>query len=198
MNSRIACREDLPRLAATLVDAFIDDPVFRWMYPDDHARPGQLAGWFGTVAGFAFNHGHCYHLGDDAAAIWIPPDHDLVSPAERSLMVERLAGQVGMDRAMTIATGFGEAGGHHPETPPSWTLWYVGARGNRRGQGLGAAVIEPILQRLDADGYHSYLNSTNARNINFYRRLGWEVLAEVPVPEGGPTIRPMWRLPRDT
>ena len=44
---------------------------------------------------------------------------------------------------------------------------------SRQGQGLGAMVIAPVLERCDAEGVRAYLDSTNPRNRPFYRRLGF-------------------------
>jgi hypothetical protein len=38
-----------------------------------------------------------------------------------------------------------------------------------------------------------YLETTNARNLAFYEKLGFEVSAHAPVPKGGP---PMWAMVR--
>lgn len=195
MNVRMTLRRDLDGQADLLTAAFLSDPVFGWMYPDQVSRHRHLREWFGAVLGFAFNHGHCYRLGEDAAAVWIPPDVEQLNPEERSAIVGLVARQLGEERAIEIARGFGAASEYHPADPSSMLLWYVGVRPGLQGQGLGQAVLAPVIARLDGDGLHAYLHSTNERNLPFYGRLGWSTLAEVALP-AGPSIRPMWRVPR--
>lgn len=58
--------------------------------------------------------------------------------------------------------------------PDSWYLSIVGVAPAFQGQGLGATLIRPILERTDARGCHAYLETFTPRNMRFYRRLGFE------------------------
>jgi hypothetical protein len=55
--------------------------------------------------------------------------------------------------------------------------------------------MEPVLQRCDLDGLPAALESSNPRNVSFYRRLGFEVVWEA-APDGGPPLQGMWRPAR--
>ena len=52
-----------------------------------------------------------------------------------------------------------------------------------------------MLDRVDATGLPTYLESSNERNVALYAGHGFEVTGEVAIPSG-PRIRPMWREPR--
>jgi hypothetical protein len=55
--------------------------------------------------------------------------------------------------------------------------------------------MRETLDRCDRQGLGAYLESSNIRNVPFYERHGFRVLAEVsPSPEF--TARPMWREPQ--
>ena len=64
-----------------------------------------------------------------------------------------------------------------------------------RGKGFGNALMRSRLDRCDAEHAPAYLESSNVRNVPFYERHGFEVTAEVQLPDG-PIMRPMWRAPR--
>jgi GNAT superfamily N-acetyltransferase len=83
----------------------------------------------------------------------------------------------------------------HPHDRPHWYLNVVSTLPSRQGQGLGAAVLRPILEHADADGMPCYLESTNPRNRTLYYRQGFEAMGELPL-EDGPTMLQMWREPR--
>ncbi len=63
------------------------------------------------------------------------------------------------------------------------------------GPGLGTAVLQPVLERCDADGARAYLESSNPRNLTLYRRHGFVDAGEIPLPDG-PSLIKMWRDPR--
>jgi GNAT superfamily N-acetyltransferase len=83
----------------------------------------------------------------------------------------------------------------HTLEAPHWTLQYIGVRPGRRSAGLGAAAVAPVLAECDADGLACGLISTNARNVPFYERHGFGVVAEIPTPDGAAVLRALHRPP---
>ena len=57
---------------------------------------------------------------------------------------------------------------------PHWYLPLIAADPARQGQGLGTALMEAAIARIDADGLPAYLESSNPRNISLYERFGFE------------------------
>jgi ribosomal protein S18 acetylase RimI-like enzyme len=82
----------------------------------------------------------------------------------------------------------------HP-TEPHVYLFVLGARPTHQGQGLGSALLRHVLDRCDADGTPAYLEDTNTRNRDLYRRHGFAQTGEIRLPDG-PPLYPMWRDPR--
>jgi GNAT superfamily N-acetyltransferase len=193
---RQALRADIERIADLYVDAFADDPFLRWMQPADDGWPAFGRAWFGFVIGLGFERGNVF-VGDsfDVAVSWIPPDLPLATADDiargSALLDEHLGDAHGAEVLQTIVS----ARSHEPE-PSHWVLSYVAVRPSAQGRGFGASSIAPVLDRCDAEGLPAYLVSTNARNLPFYGRAGFEVIAEVPTPDGATAIRPMWRAPR--
>lgn len=193
VRMRHALRADLPGIVELWVDAFAGDPYLRWIQPDDELWPAFGAAWMTFVAELAFERGHTY-LDDQAevAIAWIPPDLSLVSPDDvvrgRGI-IEAHAGEERADEAFTTIL----AARSHSMEEPHWTLQYLGVRSGHQGRGLGAAAVAPMLDVCNADGLPCGLVSSNARNVPFYARFGFEVAAEVPTPDGAAALRPMHR-----
>jgi GNAT superfamily N-acetyltransferase len=71
--------------------------------------------------------------------------------------------------------------GHLPCTP-HWYLGVLATHPDRAGQRLGRAVMAAGLAEAAQDGLPAYLETTNPRNVDLYRRAGWEVAAATGVP----------------
>ena len=82
---------------------------------------------------------------------------------------------------------------HHP--PGSyWYLLFMGVVPARQGQGLGSALMAPVLERCDHENVRAYLDATSERGKRLYERHGFEA-EEAFRPLGGPPVWPMWRQP---
>lgn len=193
MRVRNCVRSDLDTVAEILVEGFAADPWFGWLWPgDDYAR--CASDWFRLVAGVAFPKGHTYVAEDgSAAALWVPPDVALAGEADLAAAAALLQAQVG-ERAGEVLSALGASAAHEPPEP-HFACVYVAVRPGQWGRGLGAAVMRPALDACDAGRFPAHLVSTNERNLGFYRRLGFEVVADVPVASGAVTFRPMRRAP---
>ena len=69
----------------------------------------------------------------------------------------------------------------HPHEP-HWYLASLGTAVDQQGKGMGGALMRPVLEHCDAEGIPCYLESSKERNLPFYRRHGFEVVEEVPLP----------------
>ena len=53
-----------------------------------------------------------------------------------------------------------------------------------------------MKKQVDAEHAPAYLESSNPDNIPYYMRFGFEVTGEIKLPDGGPSMIPMWRPAR--
>jgi predicted N-acetyltransferase YhbS len=72
----------------------------------------------------------------------------------------------------------------------------IGSDPTVRGQGFGQDLMRSRLDRCDAEHAPVYLESSNPANVPYYERFGFEATGEIPLPDGGPVMWPMWRAPR--
>ncbi len=198
MTVRHALRTDIDTVRDTLVDGFVEDPYFRWQYPDD-ATYEQLAGqWFGLITEACFSRGHTYLVDDGAAAaIFIPPDVQLAEDSDFARVATLLNQQLGEEKAMEVISVLGVMAEHEPQDKlPHFQCVYIACRSASRGCGYGAEVMRRVTQLCDAEGIGAYLVSSNPKNVTFYQREGYKILEDVYPIDGGPLMRPMWRDPR--
>jgi GNAT superfamily N-acetyltransferase len=186
---RRATAEDLPAVVEALAAAFHDDPVSIWVAPDEARRRVLAPRFFAGVAQSYEPHGGVFLSADGAAAaIWAPPgvEDDEAAIGELLEAMEESA-----PRVVQLLEAMGAV---HP-TEPHHYLFLLGTRPERQGQGLGSALMRPVLEACDRDGLPAYLEATSERNRPLYERHGFAVTGEIRVPDG-PTLWAMWREPR--
>ncbi len=194
-RARHALAADIPTLAKTLASAFSDDPVMQWVFGDGKALPGRIERWMHFNLELGLSRGHTYMEEEGrACAIWGPPDSLLFDDLWGPRMAQKTGEEVG-DRLTEVLTGLGQVTGAHPDEPHFY-LFVLGTHAAAQGRGLGARVLEPVLETCDREHLPAYLESSNIKNVPFYQRHGFEVQQEIPVCEGGPILRTMYRAAR--
>ncbi len=188
-----AVSADLPKLADTLAHAFRDDPMMAWLYRDDATRHERITEFMGLTLDVGLSRGHTYHVGDKhGVAVWCPPDVKLFDDVSGPRFAQVLNEQLG-ERAPEVLQALLGILAHHPEDQPYFYLSTLGVHIEHQGRGLGADLMAPMLRTCDEQGWLTYLESSNIRNVPFYERHGFRVIEEVKVSEDGPIIRPMRR-----
>jgi GNAT superfamily N-acetyltransferase len=181
-------KSDEARVIATLVSAFIADPVERWLFPD----PLEYLTHFGAfVAAFGeggFASETVFELGDFAAvAIWIPPGAEPNGDA----IVAALSASVPSEKHADTFSVLEQMDAVHP-TGPHWYLPWLGADAAHQGSGLGAELLRHGLARVDADRAPAFLETPNPRTVPFYERHGFAV-SSVSQAGACPPVTSMWR-----
>ncbi|MBN1859167.1 GNAT family N-acetyltransferase, partial [Candidatus Bipolaricaulota bacterium] len=64
---------------------------------------------------------------------------------------------------------------------PHWYLWALGVKPSRQRQGVGTALLQPVLARADHEDCACYLETATPENVPFYEKLGFRVLWEANV-----------------
>lgn len=193
---RVASRADLKPIGAVLGRAFHDDPVSLFMTPDEQQRPARLAGVFGAMARYLhMPFGGTEVLLQDgairAAALWDPPG--ATQPAWwRGLLMMAATTRVLRKDASKMAT-FGQTLDRVRPKDQHWYLAVIGTEPDRQGTGLGTALIRSRLDRCDQEGLPAYLESSKESNVPYYEKFGFKVTQDLQIPDGGPTLWPMWR-----
>jgi ribosomal protein S18 acetylase RimI-like enzyme len=193
---RRATAADVPALSGMLTRAFFDDPVAIWSCRNERLRPGVLERFHAARLRQLVAEDEVWMApGSASAALWAPPGRWRTTPRQdltlmRSLLHPRL-----ISRLPTVVRGLLRIEHEHPREPPHWYLALLGTDPAAQGQGLGSAVLGPVLEQCDLDGISAYLESSKERNIAFYARHGFRVVRELHIPRG-PTMWAMWREPR--
>jgi GNAT superfamily N-acetyltransferase len=198
---RAATSADLPAVRTALALAYHDNPLMRWVLPDAATRDDACAAWIGPSLDRYLAVGRVDVLvADDeviGAAAWRAPGPVPAHPVLDTLPtgVGVLRALVGAARADAVLAALARSGGSAPTVPAAY-LNFLAVRPGHQGQGHGARLVTAGLSAYDATGTPTWLGTTDPRNVTFYRRLGYEPHAEVPLgPDGLPTLAVLHRTP---
>jgi ribosomal protein S18 acetylase RimI-like enzyme len=182
---RAAEPSEVDTVIGILVEAFQDDPMSRWVFPDDERRRAvSHPAFFGALLEAGFATGHVDVAEDHSAAvIWLPAGGDDepvegLEPAE----ADRLGALLGLMAAVEPAG-------------PLWHAQFVGVRPGLQGRGIGGRLLRHGLDRADAEGVPTYLEASSPDSTRLYRRLGFRDHGPAFHPPGGPPMQPMRRAP---
>jgi GNAT superfamily N-acetyltransferase len=195
---RRATAADVDGMAAQLAKTFWDDPVTSHIFRrgGERRRHAGLRAYFATqMRADYLPFGGCYTTDDYAgSAIWAPAGKPLLTGPGAVLTMVPVLPYV-FDRLPTTLRILNKMESLHPHEP-HWYLASLGTAVDLQGKGVGSALMQPVLSHCDAAGLPCYLESSKERNVPFYRRHGFEVVHEVPLPDNGPSIWTMWRDPQ--
>jgi GNAT superfamily N-acetyltransferase len=163
------------RAVATLVSAFTNDPVERWLWPADGDYATHFAELVVAMGGSAFDTQTAWQLDEFAAvALWFAPGVEADGDSIVSVLTETVAPDK-RDDTMTVVIAMDET---HPRFP-HWYLPWFGVEATAQGRGLGSHLMTSCLEIVDASHLPAYLETPNPRNISFYERHGFGVTGDV-------------------
>jgi GNAT superfamily N-acetyltransferase len=185
----------------TLTAAFYDDPLTEFLFPLQKSRLRRLSIAIEFVLGLS---PHKSHFGsEEQECVGVigasPPGHYPVPflnslPLIAKLLFKLLFSGVPfrvMDQCLRIFSQIEKV--HLRE--PHWYVQILGVHPNHQGKGIGGKLLRPVLQKADEDGVAVYLESSNPKNLDFYRKHGFEVMEETTPVDGCPLIRSLLRKP---
>jgi len=176
---------------ATLVLAFVTDPVARWMYDNPHQYLLHIPRLFRALGSSSFEAGAAERTSDGlGVALWLPPGvHGKDGPLEAAI-AESIVGE----KQTEVAAIF-ERTEHYRPIEPHWYLSLIGVEALHRNNGCGAALLQHRLRQCDREHLPAYLWSSNPLNTTLYERHGFQVAGVIKV-GSSPSIFPMLRNAR--
>lgn len=192
---RLAVQADVPEMRDALVEAFLEDPVVAWVYPDVVNRSECLPEWYDIMLTAGLRSGHTYTVtSKQAVAVWSPPavPHMVEWERDGAAMADMMSRHLG-GRTKYVLDGLMRIETAHPHDVPHFYLAMLGTLPAAQGKGLAGALLDDVLERCDREGWPSYLETSRERNVHFYERRGFRVTSTMELPDDGPTIWFMWR-----
>ena len=184
--------------AAALAKAFHNDPVYAAVVPDHDRRAALLMWLFDRVVSYALLYGQVNATAaSEGAACWLPPGQShLTLPRLVRSGLYATPLKMGWTAYRRFDTYMSYADHFHARYAPAshWYLWAIGVDPQHQGQGIGSTLLATVLERASADGVACYLETGTEKNVRFYARHGFKVVAEGQAPGLGV---PVWAMVRE-
>lgn len=174
MSIRRATKADNGRLSVTAMRAFVDDPVMRWLYPDDDEYLAAGGSVFWSAMDGWIRHNELWTTDESTAiAVWLKPGRPELDPEPHAAEPPPIP----PDRLRRFEL-IGPAMAEHTPPEDHWYLQLLATHPDWQRQGLGAALMAVQFERADAEGLPCYLETETIENVAYYRRYGFEVRSE--------------------
>ena len=200
-HGSIPLRPEQAREAArALARAFDDDPGVLWLFPSGGKRKRFLFWHFMRETAYMRLYGEAYTTPHTVggAAMWLPPDQPFFTPARfvsnGYLVLPFKMGPVALVKFLASMALMDKL--HRRDAPQRhWYLATLGVDPPYQGQGVGGALIQPVLERADREGLPCYVETGKEINVRFYRQHGFDIVDEGYTPLGGPRYWTMLHEP---
>ena len=185
--------------AGILARAFLIDPAYTTLFPDQAERERALEWLFGAVIGYSMVYGLIHTTpAVEGAACWLSPGNTEITLwriLRTGLGLQRAVARFNPQSRQDFLAALAYMDEiHKREVPgPHWYLWALGVEPGCQGQGIGSRLIAPVLARADEAGVPCYLETQTERNVAFYQRRGFEVVSDGEPPGQGIRIWTMLR-----
>lgn len=196
-GSRVAGQGERDLVVDLMVEAFYDDPLWSWAFPDPDQRRAQHRELWGAAVDGALRYPFVWLAeGASAASVWIPPGGTELSAVQEEGFERLVVDLLGSD-AGPVQDTFDLFDAMHPRDVPHYYLSLLGTDPARRGHGHGLGLLADNLRAIDAEGAPAYLEASNVVNVPLYQRFGFEVRGSFTPPGGAPEVFTMWREARE-
>ncbi len=179
----------IKQAATALARAFREDPYYTYILPDVPRRDRMMQWILEGVVRYGLLYGRVYTTpAVEGAAVWLGPKRPsihLIGAMRTGLFLMPL---IMSRKEMGRITRLDRAGDRLHEqaiSGPHWFLIVLGVDPAYQGQGIGGALMQPMLEAAGRAGLACFLDTNNEKNLAFYGRHGFEITGrERPDPEG--------------
>lgn len=173
--------EQVRDLAGIFARAFREDPLFVYALPEGRSRLPRLQRLFAANIRYGILYGEVYRAASQGLAVWLPPGNTQITPVRAlGAGMGRVPFEIGLRAVLRLEQIGALAERLHEQLAdgPHWYLFLLGVDPDSQGGGTGSLLLRPVLDQADAAGRPCYLETNNPRAVHFYRKLGFEVVAE--------------------
>ncbi len=183
--------------SAMMTQAFFNYPSTSYIFPDAAERRESLPAYIVFPVRYCLLYGRVYTTPElEGVAAWLSPENARITPGrEAAAGVEEMRKHLS-PQAKTRAhalDSFAEKLREEDAPERHWYLASLAVDPLAQGRGIAKKLLSPVLEEAEARGIACYLETHSRDNLDFYRKLGFELQKEVEIP--GTSLK-MWTMVR--
>lgn len=185
--------------------AFVDDPVFGYLTPEAQQERLQALTWLlNIILEYCYLYGHVYTTSDlKGVAAWLPPEKSSFTRIQLlqlilQLRLYLLPFKCGWSKLGRWLSFLQVSENYHEldmQAQPHWYLALMFVNPNYQRQGVGSALLKPILARSRDENLKCYLVTFTDQAVKFYQKNGFGIIRKSQFLQDAPWF---WHLIRDT
>ncbi len=184
--------------ADVLCRAFHNDPYYTYIIPDFGRRANILPWLLERIIRYGFVYGSVYTtVSVEGASVWLgpeDPDFHWIGAIRTGLFLLPLKlSRVENQRIQLLDEAAGRLRAR-AVAGPHWYMPVLGVDPACQGQGIGGALLQPVLKLADLEHLVCYLDTNNEKNLAFYERYGFKVTGQERTDPAGPYV---WGMRRE-
>ena len=187
------------RASDVLAASFFDYPMFTFYFPDPQRRTRYLPWYFKNILNAALRYGEVYTTPEVFGVIFtLPPGHTKISIWEYIqcgfLLTAFKLGFRNYKQSMECEDFVGTTQIALMKNRPHYYLWGLAVDPQKKVQGIGSALMQPVLAQANAQKMPIYLETHDEKNVRYYQKHGFELLYTTCIPK---YHLPIWCMLRE-
>ncbi len=192
-------RRFINRASEVLAASFFDYPMFAFYFPDLQHRTRFLPWYFKNILTTALRYGSVSTTREVSGVIFsLPPGHTKISLWEYIqsgfMLTPFVLGLRNYKRSMECEDFVGAVQIELMKNRPHYYLWGLAVDPRKKKQGIGTALMQPLLAQANAQKMPVYLETHDEKNVRYYQKHGFELLATTCIPK---YQLPIWCMLRE-
>lgn len=191
-------KNETAQAAASLSRAFQNDPMMRWLIPNDEDYQRMAIPLFETWVKYAVLYGKALRTENFEAIALRKKPGDIEFSFWRGfrsgmLKTPKILGKEAFDKLMWMDKVLVEEKKKNMADRSFWYCWTLGTDPQYQRQGFGSAVMQRTFDLATKDGLPCYLETVNPASKAVHEKKGYKLLSQVPLQDSGHTLYTMLR-----
>ncbi|NHJ46840.1 MAG: GNAT family N-acetyltransferase [Asgard group archaeon] len=181
-------KKDVKIAAEVFTRAFNKDLLSNYMFPDEKIRKEVLGEYFKfrIMYGVIFGEVYASSPNIEGLAVWYHSDKYEMTNWKMfragGMRLFKVVDKETMNRMMKIGHFTTELRQENIDRS-YWYLAPIGIDPQHQGKGLCSKLMRALLDRWDLEGISTALETQSEKNVELYRRYGYETIIKTTIPE---------------